>query len=339
MDYKKIISHAWKAYDKTRPIHRITDISAMVSTNHVYKIRLKGRENVIAKLSYFGKYEHFEQDHTIINVLSNNLPVRYENFLSRALMKKNQIFFHHYLDDEVDVWIVFYRPIRIKNRLPARLDEHHILTLAKEFAKFHKACHLIRHTLPLPSKDMTTDITALLKDVDTRHIKYADDIRHHCDEFLVNTHRINYYGFSKIPVFVDWNIGNFSVTPSGKFYSRWDYDWFRMSSRIVDFYFISRVVSNRGDRTSFTYNCSTLMEDRFLLFLKKYHEVFPLNRQEVLFIKEAYRFFLLNYVVREGEYFFRSEIAKQLQADVFEEHLKTMEEIFDEERLLHALDL
>lgn len=81
------------------------------------------------------------------------------------------------------------------------------------------------------------------------------------------------------------------------------------------------------------------MEDRFLIFLKKYHEVFPLTRPEVLFIKEAYRFFLLNYVVREGNYFFRPDFAKQLQADVFNEHLKTMDDIFDVDRLLHALDL
>ncbi len=339
MDYTKIITHAWTAYDYSRPIHRITDISAMVSTNHVYKIRLKDRENIIAKLSYFGKYDHFVQDHTIINVLSNNLPVRYENLLSRALMKKDQLFFHRYLDDDIDVWVVFYRPIQIRHRLPARLETKHIETLGKEFAKFHKACHLIRHTLPHPSKDMTTDITDLLKNVDRDFKDYAEDIRKHCDRFLVNTHAINYYGFDKIPVFVDWNIGNFSITASGKFFSRWDYDWFRMSSRIVDFYFISRVVSDVGDRTSFTYNCSTLMEDRFLIFLKKYHEVFPLTRPEVLFIKEAYRFFLLNYVVREGIYFFRPDFAKQLQADVFNEHLKTMDDIFDVDRLLHALDL
>ena len=114
------------AYDSTRPIRRISDISAMVSTNHVYKIQLKDGETIIAKLSYFGKFEHFVEDHTIINVMSNNLPVRYENFLSRALMKGNQLFVHRFQNDIVDAWIVFYRPIRIKNQMPKRLENKDI---------------------------------------------------------------------------------------------------------------------------------------------------------------------------------------------------------------------
>ena len=140
------------AYDSTRPIRRISDISAMVSTNHVYKIQLKDGETIIAKLSYFGKFEHFVEDHTIINVMSNNLPVQYENFLSRALMKGNQLFVHRFQNDIVDAWVVFYRPIRIKNRMPKRLKNEDIEKLGVEFAKFHKACHLVRNTLPLSSK-------------------------------------------------------------------------------------------------------------------------------------------------------------------------------------------
>ena len=54
MDFLTIIRYAWLAYDSTRPIKRISDISAMVSTNHVYKIRLEDGHYIIAKLSYFG---------------------------------------------------------------------------------------------------------------------------------------------------------------------------------------------------------------------------------------------------------------------------------------------
>jgi hypothetical protein len=112
-----------------------------------------------------------------------------------------------------------------------------------------------------------------------------------------------------------------------------------MSTRVTDFYFLSRVVSDIGDQTVFTYEVDRLLEDRFILFLKEYHEVFPLSREEVLFIKESYRFFLLNYVLRLGQYFFRSEIAKKLAAEVITTHLPTLDEKFDEDILLNALKL
>lgn len=327
------------AYDSTRTISRISDISAMVSTNHVYKVRLEDGNNVIAKLSYFGKFEHFVEDHTIINVMSNNLPVRYENFLSRSLIKGNQLFVHRFQNGIVDAWVVFYRPIRIKTKMPKRLENSHIDKLGIEFAHFHKSCHLIRHTLPLSSKNMTTDINMLLNTVDKDFPNNKDQIREQCNLFLNNTHKINSNGFDKIPVFVDWNIGNFSVSPTGKFFSRWDYDWFRMSSRIADFYFISRIVSDVGDRTVFTYNVTTMMEERFIRFLKSYHTVFPLTRAEILFMKEAYRFFLLNYVIKEGNYFFLESFATQLQRDAFEIHFKDIDRLFDSDKLLKALDL
>lgn len=339
MDFITIIRYAWLAYDSTRSIRRISDISAMVSTNHVYKIQLKDGETIIAKLSYFGKFEHFVEDHTIINVLSNNLPVRYENFLSRALMKGNQLFVHRFQNDIIDAWVVFYRPIRIKNSMPKRLESADIDKLGIEFANFHKACHLVRHTLPLSSKNMTTDVNELLEIVDRDFPKYKGVIREQCDLFLDNTHQIKSNGFDKIPVFVDWNIGNFSVTATNKFFSRWDYDWFRMSSRIADFYFISRIVSDVGDRTVFTYNVTTMMEDRFIQFLKSYHSVYPLTRPEIFFLKEAYRFFLLNYVIKEGKHFFLESFATQLQKDVFEMHFINIDKLFKVDKILKALDL
>ncbi|RME99709.1 MAG: hypothetical protein D6772_07340 [Bacteroidetes bacterium] len=339
MDFNIIIRYAWMAYDSTRPIKSITDISAKVSTNHVYRIKLVDGNSIIAKLSYFGSYEDFVHDHTIINVLSNNLPVRYQNFLSRALMKGTMLFFHRFQNDIVDAWVVFYRPIPIKKRLPRKLDLSHIDKLAEEFAHFHQSCHLIRHTLPRPVKDMTTDINALLECVDEQFPQYESVLKSQCDHFLHNTHVINAKGFDKIPVFVDWNIGNFSVTSSGRFFSRWDYDWFRVSSRIVDFYFISRVCSTAGDRTVFTYSPATMMEDRFIRFLQQYHRHYPLTRAEVLFMGEAFRFFLLHYVFRHGSYFFRKEIAAQLQADAIHQHFEDLNRVFKGEKLLRALNL
>jgi len=334
-----IIRYAWRAYDHTREIAEVVNISAEVSTNTVYRLNLADGNEIIAKVTIFGSFENFAEDHTIINVVANNLPVRYADFLSRALMKGNNIFFHRYIDEETDAWVVFYRPIHIQEKPPKRLSWEQVAMLGREMALFHRDCTLIKDTLPRSDRDMTTDVNALLDSLPATYPEHEELIRTHCYRFLKNTFEINVSGFLKIPVFVDWNIGNFSVGTDGHLASRWDYDWFRMSTRVTDFYFLSRVVSDAGDRDEFTYEVDRLLEDRFLHFLRTYHEVFPLTKKEVLFIREAYRFFLLNYVLRLGRYFFRPAIAEQLTRDVLTDHLPTLDEKFDPEVLVRALDL
>ena len=344
IDFTAIVHEAWQAYDDTRQIIRIVDISAKVSTNHVYRITFTDGNFVIAKLSYFGKYEHFVEDHSIINSLSNNLQAPYENFLARSLVKGNSLFVYRFQNDILDAWVVFYRPIQIKKKLPRRLDEDQIVKLAEQVALFHKACSNIRNTLPSSSKTPKVDIDHLLRILETDYGKFEyrmfqPEIKKHGQLFLENSKKLNADSFERIPVFVDWNIGNFSVSSSFKFFSRWDYDWFRMGSRMLDFYFFSRVVSDIGDRTVFTYNVSTLMEDRFILFLKTYHQVFPLKAEEVLYLKEAYRFFILNYIIKDGRHFFYEIFATKLQKEVYNIHLPSIDEVFDGEKLLKALGL
>src|SRR3954453_16252691 len=121
IDFTAIVKEAWEAYDSTREIIRIVDISAKVSTNHVYRITFSDKNFIIAKLSYFGSFDHFVEDHTIIDSLSNNLPSPFENFLARALAKGRTLFVYRYQHEILDTWVVFYRPITIKKRLPRRL--------------------------------------------------------------------------------------------------------------------------------------------------------------------------------------------------------------------------
>lgn len=345
IDFDEIVREAWSEYDDTREIKDITDISAKVSTNHVYQITFDDDNRIIGKLSYFGKYEHFVEDHTIINVLSNNLPVPFDHFLSRSLMKENSLFVHRHQDSVVDAWVVFYRPIQIREKLPKRLSEEQIRKLARQFAKFHKACHTIRNTLPPSSKTLEVDVKHLLETLETDegHFEYRmheDQIRKHCDQFLENTQALEAeQKLDTIPVFVDWNIGNFSVTSDLELYSRWDYDWFRMSSRMMDFYFFARVVSDVGDKTIFSYDIDPLMEDRFKLFLRSYHEVYPISEVEIRFLKEVYRFFILNYVVKYGRYFFHDLFASKLQKEAYETYLPQLEDKFDPEPLLNTLNL
>jgi hypothetical protein len=342
IDFEEIVKNAWIAYDKSRTIMTIEDISAKVSTNHVYRLKFMDGGMMIAKLSYFGNYEHFKDDHQIIQVLSNNLPMPHDNFLAKSMMKGDKLFVHRFTNHLIDAWVVFYLPMRIKEKLPRILSEKDIINLGKEFAYFHKACFTIRNTLPQTSKTLEYDINefkAYLNSV-SGQLEFgsqASVILGHCDIFLNNYSHLDGGNLPRIPVFVDWNIGNFSLE-KGRFYSRWDYDWFRVCTRIMDFYFISRVVSDVGDRTIFTYNIDPLMGERFILFLKTYHRIHPLVLNEILLIKEMYRFFLLNYVLRFGKYFFSSTFAFKLQEEVLQTHLHQVDH-FDAENIIKSLDL
>ena len=344
LDFDTIIKHAWRELDPSKEIKAIFDVSAKVSTNHVFKVVFKDRSPVFAKLSYYGEFAHFREDHIIINNLANNLESPYQNFLARSLVKNNEVFIYRFKKDYLDAWVIFYNPIRIKKKMPRRLEEKHIVKLGSELALFHKACTNVVNTLPRSSKTLITDVKQLLKTLDMFGVCACTPneymIRKQCETFLENAEKLEYLEkFTKIPLFVDWNIGNFSVTGDGKFYSRWDYDWFRFSSRVMDFYFFSRVVSDIGDRTVFSYVVNPLMEDRFILFLKEYHQVFPLTENEVRFIKEAYRFFILNYVIKDGRYFFHELYANKLQKEAFELYFPTLDDQFHVDKLLKALNI
>ncbi|WP_426586323.1 hypothetical protein [Mucilaginibacter sp. R-33] len=344
MDYSFIIRKAWEGYDASKTIRDIEDISAMVSTNHVYRITFDDDDIIIAKLSYFGKFEHFKEDHRIIQTLAINLLYPFENFLARSLQKNNRVYIYHHKHGKTDAWVVFYNPTRILQRLPRRLEENHIKKLGQQVGKFHKACSRVKNVLPKSSKTLRTDIWALQQQIESNPKQFgtgmqADFLKYHCETFLKNRSKYNMSSFEIIPVFIDWNIGNFSVTPDLELYSRWDYDWFRMSYRLLDFYFFSRVVSDIGDRTVFSYVINTMMEDRFIIFLKEYHKVNPLTADEIRFLKEAYRFFILNYVIKDGKHFFNEQYAKKLQAEAFDIYLPSVDRDFDAEKIIEALKL
>lgn len=343
LNFNEIVLEAWAKYDNSREVVSINDISARVSTNHVFKLKLETGAVIIAKLSYFGTYDNFLEDHSLVNSMSINLSDPYDKFISRSLTKGNELFTHRHKDAIIDAWVVFYNPIKIKKLLPKILDEAQIKNLGKQLAKFHKACFSIRNILPSWSKTLRSDLNHLLEILKTDDGQYEhrgniETIQYQIDLFYKNMDELDADSWPAIPVFVDWNIGNFSLDRNGKFFSRWDYDWFRMSSRIMDFYFFSRVCSTIGDREEFSYLIDPVNEDRFVLFLKEYHKIYPLTRNEILFIKEAYRFFILNYVIKDGRYFFHEVYATKLQREAYEIYLPQIDN-FDADKLLNALDL
>ena len=63
----QIINEAWEAYGDGRSIIATEELSPHVSTNRVYRLVLSDQRRVIAKLSSYGSYVHFRQDHQLVD--------------------------------------------------------------------------------------------------------------------------------------------------------------------------------------------------------------------------------------------------------------------------------
>lgn len=334
--HRGVIEAAWGEYGDRRGIREFVELSAMVSTNRVYRLVLDDGDTVIAKSSNYGSFFLFAEDHDRLYRTSRLLEGGpYEQFMASMLTADGQ----PYIWYDGEMWVVFYREVQVKDRLPAILSEAQVVNFAQEVARFHRATAAVARLVPNTSKTVTSDAIALYDLTASRRAgeELSLDpsrvalVRRHAHRFLMAVRESGYDYWPKMPVLIDWNLGNFSVdmAEDGSFslFSRWDYDWFRYESRLLDFYFLSRVSSKTGDRSTFTYGAHPMFEPRFRLFLRAYHEVFPLSAAEVLFLKEAYRFFLLNYVVREGRFFFRHDIWQHLLIDVVDRHLPVLDDL------------
>jgi hypothetical protein len=342
-EYERHLHDAWRAYDDPRPIESVVEVSAKVSTNRVYRLRLRGGDSVIAKVSSYGSYFLFREDHDRIhrsrellqstrwaNLLADVYVDRRLSPIERLPRRTPQVFTYY----NGELWTAFYQDVPVAQSLPRVLSEEQVADLGEEMALLHRDCADVARKIPLSSKSIKSDAIHLLELLSDKHssLKFQFDgaqkqyLRGQCHEFLEQLDRFGYDDWAKIPVLIDWNLGNFSVemgteTPYRskdrvRLFSRWDYDWFRIEPRLLDFYFLSRVSSATGDRTVFSYSPHTLLEPRFKQFLAAYHRIFPLNESEILFLREVYRFFILNYVVREGDNFFQPEYWHRLQQEV-----------------------
>ena len=334
--HREVIETAWGQFDDRRIISHVDELSAMVSTNRVFRLCLDDGSNVIAKSSNYGSFFLFAEDHDRLHRATQLLHGgRYENFMAGVLTSGGE----PYLFYDGEMWAVFYEEVAHRDRLPKVLSDAQVSNLGAELAHFHRACAGISRLIPPPSKTAKSDAVNLFEMLGSRNAgeqfgleqSRLDLVRRHTHRFLMALHESGYDYWQKMPVLIDWNLGNFSVEPDPadpqafRMFSRWDYDWFRIESRLLDFYFLSRVSSRTGDRSSFSYGSHTLLEPRFRRFLRAYHQVFPLAEQEVLFLKEAYRFFLLNYVIREGRHFFRYDFWQHLLHDAVDVHLPSLD--------------
>lgn len=339
--HRAVVGVAWLDFGDARAITILDELSAMVSTNRVFRLRFDDGSTVIAKSSSYGSFFLFAEDHERLHrttMLLQGGP--FERFMASALTRHGS----PYVWYDGETWVVFYDEVEVRDRLPRILTDGQVEQLGRELGRFHRACASVSRMIPPPSKTAKSDAVNLYASLGARHAgdhfgldqSRLDLVRRHTHRFLMALHESGYDYWDKIPVLIDWNLGNFSVeygpadegeNDEFRLFSRWDYDWFRIESRLLDFYFLSRVSSRTGDRSVFTYGSHTLLEPRFGRFLRAYHAVFPLTSAEVLFLKEAYRFFLLNYVVREGRHFFRYEFWQHLLHDAVDVHLPALDDL------------
>jgi len=334
--HRAAVMAAWEAFGEPQAIEQVVDVSADVSTNHVYRLHLHSGSTLIAKVSSYGSYFLFYEDHDRLRRCAELLHhTRFDGMLADIRLKDGRLFTWY----DLEMWAVFYDDVPRRDTLPRVLSAELIRNLGREMAEFHLACTDIAPSIPAASKTIKSDAIHLLELLESPFAPRNFDLPpesigvlwRHTHRFLERLIEFGYDEWQKIPVLIDWNLGNFSVAPrpDGTFrlFSRWDYDWFRIEPRLLDFYFLSRVSSTTGDRTQFTYGPHTLVEPGFLELLGAYREVFPMTQDEVMFLPEVYRFFILNYVVREGARFFRPDLCRKFRHDAVRTYLPALDRL------------
>ena len=346
IDAERIVRLAWTDYGDNRSIVEIIEVSAHVSTNHVFRLHLDDGSHVVGKVSSYGSYFLFAEDHDrlfkLVQSLSNS---RWSGFLAQVLPRDGRAYTWY----DGSCWAAFYNDVERGTQLPRIISTDDIVFLAREIAGFHKVCTNAALGLPSTSNSVKGDAIHLLDQLSSEFAPRNFDLRESdisylrtsTHNFLTNLENIHFDEWTKIPILVDWNLGNFSITEDAnlakRLFTRWDYDWFRIDTRMLDFYFLSRAASHTGDKTHFSYSPHTLVEPRFVAFLQAYHSVYPLSRAEIEFLPSAYQFFILNYVIREGAKFFRSDLSTRFRKDAVRMYLPMLESL-DISPLLQILD-
>jgi hypothetical protein len=363
-DASRAVRELWSTLQDPRTVVSSVDVSANVSTNRVFLLRLSDDTHLFAKVSNYGSAFLFREDHDRVLRLRKGLAgTRFEKFLAAPLTRTSsptpsskqsaatqteREHVHTYYDGSV--WGVIYQEVERRESLPKILNDADIECLAREVAAFHKACSdvTIRDAIPRTSTSISSDMVHLLDLVADRTASKTlrlpaealDIVRRHGQRFLHALDDLGYADMPRIPVLVDWNLGNFSVdrASDGSFqlFSRWDYDWFRTDTLLLDFYFLSRVSSQTGDRTRFSYGVHTLSEPRFTRFIAAYNEVSPLSEADIEMMVETYRFFILHYVLSVGDHFFRTDLWNTFRQDAIVSGLPSVD-AFDRAPLLAAI--
>ena len=118
--HRQVIEDAWRDYGDARALVGIDELSAMVSTNRVYRLALDDGSHVIGKSSNYGSFFLFAEDHDRLhraNRLLQSGP--YGRFMAEILTTDGR----PYLWYDGEMWAVFYEEVEVRDRLPPILTE------------------------------------------------------------------------------------------------------------------------------------------------------------------------------------------------------------------------
>jgi len=238
---EQLVATAWSAYDATRTIDHLVEVSAHVSTNRVFRVVFDDSSHIVAKISSYGSYFLFAEDHDRLFTSAQLLRgTRWEGFLAEVLPRDG----HAYTWYDGTYWVAFYTDVERAMQLPSILNDEQIGNLAREIASFHRECSQIAGSLPATSNSVKGDAIHLLDQLSHEFAAEHFGLRHDdieiakrsTHQFLLHLEHIRFDEWDKIPVLVDWNLGNFSVKHNDsqfELFSRWDYDWFRIDTRML----------------------------------------------------------------------------------------------------------
>ena len=159
-----IVLAAWRAYGDRRDLVGVQEISVSVSTNRVYRLLLSDKKEFIAKVSGYGSFVHFRQDHQRIQQWSAMLQNSgFRDFLARVAEREQPVpeppapspARRHgaaraaerrpqrekvaFVFEQGRRWVAFYHKVPFYDFLPARLSDLEIESFGRNLAAFHKA--------------------------------------------------------------------------------------------------------------------------------------------------------------------------------------------------------
>ena len=163
-EYLRALHDAWADFGDPRSIVGIDDTSPNVSTNTVFRLHLSDRSCVFAKVSNYGSYFLFAEDHDRLFRCTQLLQgTRFEDFLVPVLAKDNQpIVSRPYTWYDGNLWVAFYGEASKRDMLPPQLNREQSRCLAQEIAQFHLVCDSISTEIPATSNSIKSDAIHLL---------------------------------------------------------------------------------------------------------------------------------------------------------------------------------
>src|SRR4029079_8163746 len=157
--HRGAVDAAWAAYGDGRTIAEVEEVSANVSTNRVYRLHLDDSSTLITKVSSYGSYFLFVEDHDRLSRCAHLLhDTRFGGMLAGVWHRDGRIFTWY----ERNMWAVCCDDVPRREALPRILQPDQVANLGREMAEFHLACTDIARQIPAGSQTVKSDAIRLL---------------------------------------------------------------------------------------------------------------------------------------------------------------------------------